>query len=183
MTQALVPNRDCGGCTVCCKHLAIDTPQLKKLSGVLCTHCHEAKGCGIYETRPSVCVTWYCGWRKFPLDDSWRPDRCGILITLVDQGIPSHYEKRVGLKFHLVGSLQSVLWEPCVTYIASLIDDGIPVFLSVPGLEGHDNKVAFLNDGMAAAVATHIDDRVAHELQNVLDSCKKARNPIEREMH
>jgi hypothetical protein len=113
----------------------------------------------------------------------WRPDRCGILITLVDQGIPSHFEKRVGIKFHLVGSLQSVLWEPCVHYIASLIDDGIPVFLSVPGGEGHDNKVAFLNDGMAAAVGTHIDGLVAQELQHVLDSCKTARSATQRDAH
>jgi hypothetical protein len=170
MAQELVPNRDCGGCTVCCKVLAIDTPQLKKPPGLLCKHCVKGAGCGIYESRPSVCVTWFCGWRRLPLDDSWRPDRCGILITLVDEGIPSHYEKRVGLKFHLVDSLQRAQWPSFVTYIASLIDMRIPVFLSVPGLEGHDNKVAFLNDGMAAAVATHINDRVAQELQRVLSS-------------
>jgi hypothetical protein len=181
MTQALVPDRDCGGCTVCCKHLAIDVPQLKKPAGVLCLHCHEAKGCAIYETRPDVCMNWYCGWRRFPLEDSWRPDRCGILITLVDEGIPSRYEKRVGLKFHLVDSLQSVLWEPCVHYIASLIESGVPVFLSVSGRDGHDARSVFLNDGMAAAIATHLDSAVARELQNVLDSSKMAqgvRKPI-----
>ncbi|HXJ03187.1 MAG TPA: hypothetical protein VNH44_18350 [Micropepsaceae bacterium] len=170
--QELVADRECGGCTVCCKHLEIDTPQLKKPSRVLCPHCHEAAGCGIYATRPSVCESWYCGWRKFPLGDSWRPDRCGILITLVNERSPSHYKKRVGLMFHMVDSPHRVFWEPCIAYMTWLIERRVPVFLSVLGAEGHANRVTFLNDGMAAAVAAHQDGWVARELQNVLGSCE-----------
>jgi hypothetical protein len=169
MSEALIPNRDCGGCTVCCTHLSITSPALTKPAGVLCTYCTEGSGCGIYETRPSVCRTWHCGWRTLALDDSWRPDRCGILISLTQERIPSHFEKRVGLKFQFVDSLQSAQWEPFVCYIASLIENRIPVFLSVPGPDGHDSAVTFLNDGMAAAIASRNYERIAQEILHALE--------------
>ena len=76
LKDQLVPNRDCGGCTVCCKDLAINEPDLKKVRGVLCEHCAKDSGCAIYETRPGICRTWFCGWRLLPqLDDGWRPDK------------------------------------------------------------------------------------------------------------
>ena len=38
-TTALVPGRECGGCTVCCPVLWIDAPDIQKASGAACRHC------------------------------------------------------------------------------------------------------------------------------------------------
>jgi len=103
----LIPGRECGGCTVCCKAPKINVPELKKLAAVLCEHCTEDVGCRIYETRPSVCKGWYCGWRRMQyLNNDWRPDRCGVLIDIVGgegEGIPADFPQ-VGLKFDIVDS-------------------------------------------------------------------------------
>ncbi|HEY4265087.1 MAG TPA: hypothetical protein VGM72_07200 [Micropepsaceae bacterium] len=88
---------------------------------------------------------------------------------MTQTGIPSHFEQRVGLKFQLVASLQSVRWEPFVTYIAALMEKKIPVFLSVPGPAGQDSRVVFLNDGMAAAVATRNSRQIVQELMRALE--------------
>jgi hypothetical protein len=112
-TLYLVPDRHCGSCTSCCKDLTIDSDELKKPPGVVCSHCVEAKGCGIYETRPTVCRSWFCGWRQMRnLDDSWRPDLCEILVTPAAEGhIPAGYP-REGLTFELIGSLDRLTWPP-----------------------------------------------------------------------
>src|SRR5688572_21923922 len=76
--------RQCGACTACCHVLEIDDPQLKKAAGTLCSHC--SGGCSIYAQRPKVCRDWLCMWREFPslLDESWRPDRCGVLMRMAE---------------------------------------------------------------------------------------------------
>lgn len=77
-------SRRCGACTACCHVLEIDDAQLVKPAGVLCGHC--TNGCTIYDRRPKVCRDWLCMWREFPglLDDSWRPDRCGVLMRMTE---------------------------------------------------------------------------------------------------
>ena len=143
-TKHLVPGRDCGGCTSCCKDLTIDSPEWKKAPGLLCVHCVEGKGCGIYETRPPVCRVWHCGWLQMPqLDDSWRPDRSEIIITAADKHIPAGYPQE-GLTFELTGSLNRVTWHPFLDLICALIADSIPVFLSVRGKPGYASGNIFL---------------------------------------
>ena len=61
MTQqvAIVPGRDCAGCTMCCKLLRVeelDTPPLS-----WCPHCSVRTGCSIYDDRPTECRQFYCG--------------------------------------------------------------------------------------------------------------------------
>nr|ACN58747.1 hypothetical protein AKSOIL_0069 [uncultured bacterium BLR3] len=152
----LVPNRECGSCTMCCKALKIDVPQLKKLAAVACEHCAEGVGCKIYETRPPVCKGWYCGWRRMGyLNDEWRPDRSGVLIDVVggeDQGIPPGFAP-VGLKFDVLDSRHVLSWNPLIKFIASEIAQGHPVFLGVPAPVGYERRKVFLNHLMAAAVA------------------------------
>ncbi|PFH20812.1 hypothetical protein BX604_5232 [Burkholderia sp. JKS000303] len=83
----LDPNKQCGGCTVCCEALNIDTPELKKDAGVMCQNACEA-GCSIYENRPDVCRTWYCLWRRIPdMPENCRPDKVRVLFSL-DQHLP-----------------------------------------------------------------------------------------------
>jgi hypothetical protein len=78
----LVPDRQCGECVACCRILKIDTPELQKPAGVLCPH-STGKGCGIYDTRPGQCRTWFCLWRRIEaMPDALRPDRCGVVFSL-----------------------------------------------------------------------------------------------------
>jgi hypothetical protein len=153
----LVSGRECGACTVCCKTLKINVPELKKLAAVLCDHCIEGAGCRIYETRPPVCKGWYCGWRRMPyLSDDWRPDRCGVLIDIVGgegQGIPAGFPQ-VGLKFDVVDSPRVLNWDPLIRFIGSEIARGRPVFLGVPAPVGYERRKIFLNPLMADAVAS-----------------------------
>src|SRR5262249_23038798 len=138
--EQLVPGRECGRCTVCCKVPKIDVPELKKLAGVLCEHCVEGGGCRIYANRPPVCKGWYCGWRRMSsLGDEWRPDRCGILINIVGrgEGIPEGYPQ-AGLKFDIVGSPQVLAWAPLINFIGAEIERGMAVFLGVPAPIGYE---------------------------------------------
>jgi len=146
----LVPDRDCGACTSCCRDLAID--ELQKAPGILCVHCVEGQGCGIYQTRPKSCRVWFCGWRQMAqLDDTWRPDRCEILITGPVQEIPAGYPRN-GLTFELIGSLEKISWPPLVQAIRALVANSIPVFLSVRGEPAYVSGSVFLNDELRSAM-------------------------------
>ena len=153
----LVAGRECGSCTVCCKVLKINVPELKKLAGVLCEHCAENVGCKIYQTRPVVCAGWHCGWRGMPyLGDDWRPDRCGVLIGIVGgEGgeIPAGFPQ-VALKFDIIDSPRVLAWDPLLGFIASEIERGRPVFLGIPAAVGYERRKVFLNYLLADAVAS-----------------------------
>jgi hypothetical protein len=78
--MTLVQGRECGECIACCKFVEI--PELKKPADVLCQHC-TGHSCGIYDSRPSICRSWYCVWRvEKELSDELRPDRCGVMFSL-----------------------------------------------------------------------------------------------------
>jgi len=150
----LVPGRECGTCTVCCRTLKIDAPELKKLADVVCTHCTLGGGCKIYANRPQVCQAWYCGWRKLPhLTDHWRPDRCGVLICFVGEGegIPPEFPQ-LALKFDVIESPRVLAWDPLIKFIGSEIAQRRPVFLGVPAPIGYERRKVFLNYAMAQAV-------------------------------
>jgi hypothetical protein len=92
----VAPGRACGTCTLCCKVIAVD--DFRKPPGVWCTHCVRGKGCGIYETRPKDCRTFFCEWMLVPsLGPEWKPERSkfalvtgegGHLTAFVDPGFP-----------------------------------------------------------------------------------------------
>ena len=162
----LAPGRECGRCTVCCKTLKIDVPELKKLADVPCAHCANGAGCKIYDRRPPVCGGYYCGWRGMAhLSEHWRPDRCGILISFVGkgEGIPAEFPQ-IGLKFDVVDSPRVLTWDPLIKFIASEIERGRPVFLGVPAPVGYERRKVFLNYAMANAVASHQRDLVIEGL-------------------
>ncbi len=81
-----VPGRACGSCTMCCKVIAVT--ELDKAAGVWCAHCVAKKGCGIYDTRPPGCRTYYCHWM---LDKNfgpeWKPDHAKFALVQSAQGI------------------------------------------------------------------------------------------------
>jgi hypothetical protein len=151
--QHLVPGRECGECTACCTVLHIDTPELQKPAGTTCVNCTAGKGCGIYETRPQICRSWFCGWRVMPqYDESWRPDRSQILIALEAENIPPQYAKRLALRFDLIGSLAVVMQPRFLECIAALVEARHPVFVCVPKTPGRTAGKTFLNELLEEAV-------------------------------
>ena len=89
------------------------------------------------------------------LSDDWRPDRCGVLIGIVegDEAIPAGF-RQVALKFDVVDSASALSWEPLVRFIGSEIERGNPVFLGTPSPVGYERRKVFLNHMLAEAVAT-----------------------------
>ena len=160
--------RECGGCTVCCRIPKIT--ELKKPAGLLCQHCNENVGCGIYETRPSVCREFHCGWKELLyLGDEWRPDKSGILICLVGEGedIPAAFPQ-LGLKFD-VESPRVLNWFPLIALIAKEIQRGMPVFLGTPSPVGYDRRKVLLNPLMANAVASRDRTLMAQALKRAFE--------------
>jgi hypothetical protein len=124
--------RSCGACQACCVFLKIAAPELRKQAGTPCRHLTD-KGCGIYRDRPPVCRDYYCGWRLFPeLDDSWRPDRSGVMITTRAQAkLPPQWQSApYGVQLLVIGGEAAVTRRGFATYVTRLLKRGTPVFLS-----------------------------------------------------
>jgi hypothetical protein len=95
--------RSCGECSLCCKLPPIDTPELQKPANTWCPHCRPGKGgCGIYETRPTLCRNYRCLWLKdATLGEEWKPSHCRMylhftsagLVVVVDPGYPEQWRK------------------------------------------------------------------------------------------
>lgn len=66
--------RECGSCSLCCNLFLIDEPELRKPANRWCKHCSKP-GCSIYDSRPSVCRGFVCGWlaQSSTLSDLWFP--------------------------------------------------------------------------------------------------------------
>lgn len=169
-----VPGRTCGECNVCCDVLTIDEPELKKPPGILCSNCDPGKGCKIYQSRPSVCRNWHCGWRlASSLGPEWRPDRSRILISETTSNIPSQFKQK-GLTFALNGDARSqVRWQPLTLNLFAFIQVEMPVFLSVPGPPGQAGGQVFLNNhiALAAAVAAHDFEQFGMLLVEAVEAC------------
>lgn len=160
MSVELVPNRECGSCTVCCEVPIIDVPELQKPPGVRCTHCTQGSGCQIYEARPEVCRSHYCGWRHFALlDDSWRPDRSNIFIEL--KTLPSDEycgfapTHPAGLRITLLGPLRAEHQELLDGNIAALVVGDIPVVLTVAAPPEQTRGALLLNPMLKPYPITH----------------------------
>ncbi len=163
--MSLVPGRECGNCTVCCKVLPIRSAGLNKTSHVLCVHCDEDHGCRTYETRPSLCRSYYCGWRMWEaLPDGWRPDQSGVFVDRVKllpgagNEIPAHYDKRFMVQLLLLRA-DAIDGPHFAEVVWTLVHGGIPVFLGICGPPGFQNALVFLNEVAKDAVARR--DRAA----------------------
>ena len=156
--MTLVPGRACGNCTVCCKVLPIRSPELNKTSHVLCVHCEEGKGCRIYDTRPSLCRDYHCGWRMWEaLPDDWRPDRSGVFVDRVKflpgagDDIPPDYDKRFMVKLLLLRA-DAIDGPHFAEVVWTLVHTGIPVFLGICAPPGFQDALVFLNEAVKHAV-------------------------------
>ena len=104
--------RQCGGCTLCCKLLPMNSGQdaqatrtaaemikhrmlslqeaasmlktLDKPAGERCPHQRHGKGCLIYSQRPLGCRVWNCRWlASDDTTDLPRPDRAHYVIDVM----------------------------------------------------------------------------------------------------
>lgn len=98
----IVAGRSCGTCSLCCKVVGVE--ELAKPIGAWCPHCHQKKGCAIYEQRPPSCRIFICQWMLSPdLGPEWKPDRAKFamlkseggkhLTVFADPGNPSAWRR------------------------------------------------------------------------------------------
>jgi hypothetical protein len=137
---------------VCCTALPIETKELRKPPGISCEHCTQS-GCAIYETRFPICRSYYCGWRNLPdLDEDWRPDKSGVLISPQNENIPAKFSLREGIEFLVIGGEAAIRRKGFAEVLARCVAGGIPTFLAIPGPPDHYAARALVNDILAAAV-------------------------------
>lgn len=145
LSDHLVADRQCDECDVCCTNLRIENPALTKKADVRCPHLSNQRGCGIYDERPNVCRTWYCGWRVIPfLRDDMRPDRSKILIK----------QDETGFVFQPLRSenTNNLTHENVLEAIGSLVSNGIEVKTSIPTRPGYCNALMTINEHLKVAV-------------------------------
>ena len=144
--MTLVAGRECGACTVCCTVPTINKPEIQKVSGATCRHCTGA-GCAIYETRPPICRSYYCAWRTVEIfDDSWRPDRSGVMPYVETEGISDAFDLSTGIGLMLVGNpLKTVRQRWFQDFVTTGIMNSVPLFLSLPGPRGYQAATVSLN--------------------------------------
>jgi hypothetical protein len=78
-----MPDRKCGGCTLCCRLLPVR--ELHKPSNTRCEH-QGRKGCAIYHRLgfPASCAIWSCRWlTEDDTADMVRPDRAGYVLDVM----------------------------------------------------------------------------------------------------
>jgi len=140
----LVSDRECGECTACCVDLLIDDKEFKKPADQACKNLIPAGGCKIYNQRPSVCQDWYCAWRFMAqLDESWRPDRSGILLRSDENGII----------FQPIRAPKEVLTtDRAIELIGGGVAQGIPMSISIPTKKGFLSYGLSLNEPLQDAV-------------------------------
>jgi hypothetical protein len=126
-------DRPCGDCIACCVLPLIDAPELKKPEGVACPHC-TGQGCAAYETRPAVCRTFNCAWKRIssmPIET--RPDRLGVMFTLERHLPPRNVFEHlyfVGVATGDPGALQSSAAQDVIRMLSEGL---LPVFVSHGG--------------------------------------------------
>jgi hypothetical protein len=98
----VVPGRECGSCTLCCK--VYNVVELGKAAGKWCSHCKPGRGCTIHDSLPSECAAFNCLWRTMPeMSQHWKPEQSKMVLTLhpgtnnlhvvVDPGQPSAWTR------------------------------------------------------------------------------------------
>lgn len=171
-SEGLVEGRSCGTCTVCCYTLPIDTPEIQKLPSVVCEHC-TGRGCGIYEARPPACRGFYCGWWLLPqLDDEWRPDKSGVLITPQSDDIPTEFELREGIEFLITGGEAAVRRTAFLDFLTLCVRRRVATFVSIPGPEGFFAAKVLVNKHLAEAAARNDRSTILALLLRMVEQAK-----------
>ena len=123
-----VAARACDGCVACCQVLNIDAPEMIKPANQMCMHC-TGQGCAVYDTRPQVCRTWDCVWRRIesmPLET--RPDHLGVLFTIDRQADPQSPFDRLYFVARAVDEPEALKKQPTLDAAAMLAHGPLPIF-------------------------------------------------------
>ncbi len=83
--------RPCGDCTACCTWLKGSAYGYEFGGGTSCKFLCKT-GCGIHKVRPEVCEKYFCAWSQELIDEEYRPDKCGVLVS-VEQNKNGQYLK------------------------------------------------------------------------------------------
>jgi hypothetical protein len=146
---------------VCCEYLSINTADLKKAADVLCENCINS-GCRIYQTRPNVCRTWHCLWRRVEtMSPELRPDKSNALFSLKISFEPRHiFENAYIVCMALTDP--SVFDTPVVSAALDMfIQEGsYPVWLSYKGCK----SLAYPGAKLADAIDNPATTRFTHLL-------------------
>lgn len=164
LESKLIPGRECGSCSACCVTLRIEEPTLKKLADVPCPKLLPEGGCGIYENRPGVCRSWFCGWRiMHQLDNSWRPDRSKIIVRL--------YSGRTGgLILQPLGKASELLTsEKVLSIVRGCVDGGVPIYISIRTKPDSCHALLHLNYAFKDAVASNNLQAVELEMLKAIE--------------
>lgn len=151
----------CGDCVVCCMALRID--EFAKPAGTLCQHC-TGTGCGIYETRYETCRGFLCGYRMLPvLGDAWRPNRSGVLITMVEpEKLPeAHRAAGPGMQFVILGGEKAIRRPGFADYVSTLVSRNVAVYMSA------DSPKTLINQYLVQPVAAKNKDGVLQMLVHI----------------
>jgi hypothetical protein len=165
--MTIVPGRACGGCTVCCTELHINTPGLKKLAGVRCPNLRDDCLCAIYETRPRTCSDFECGWRMTAaLGEHWRPDRAGIVLIPKTKDNPPGYMANSGVQIVLLRP--DALRNPELPgLIAQWVEARVPLYLTIAAPVGFIAPSAFLNETVVDTVRRKDRDGLVKALEEL----------------
>jgi hypothetical protein len=152
-----VAGRECGECWYCCQYLTVDSPDMQKLPSVLCSNYAKGEGCRIYPDRPTPCREYLCGWRKMAyLDDGWRPDRSGVVISLKGDDVPEGFQAPA-LVLLMIEPERALARPALFNLIKHAVRGKIPVYLSQRGPVGHEPVNVFVNKALAACVSANDD--------------------------
>lgn len=168
MSADRITGRECGGCTVCCTVLPIETPELRKVPGVTCQHCVRG-GCAIYEARFPICRTYFCGWHSLPLGPEWRPDQSGVLISPLNDHLPEGYRDG-GIEFLVLKGEEAIRRQGFVEAVTRFVLGGAATYLAFPGPAGHYSARVLVNDALRAAIARRDRAGVLTILLKILNS-------------
>ena len=150
----LVSGRDCGGCTICCVHTKIDTPELQKDAGAACPHC-TSTGCGIYADRFQVCRIWHCLWRHISeMPDEARPDRLGVMFGLAQPAQPENVFKSCYIHALAFDGIDAAKSELAQAVYEMLAQGDVPLWVST-----HDSELELLHPDNEIATAVLEPDR------------------------
>jgi hypothetical protein len=111
--------------------MAIDKPEIQKEAGVTCRHCRG--GCTIKDHWPPLCRDYFCGWRRLKImDESWRPDRSGVLAEVEQEG------GDIRLDLVLVANPLKTVRQPWFAdFVSYCVRNGVYLSLGIPGPRGH----------------------------------------------
>lgn len=142
--------------------MPISTQGLVKAAQTLCPHVIVNRGCSIYETRPNVCRTWHCLWRRdAQMPDELRPDRSGIIFALVVYDEERSLFERAHITCIAMHSKSAHAMPLVASTITRYIEDGmLPVWLG----HGGGKTLAWPDTELADAICHPITTRFAHRV-------------------